>query len=187
MATELPIIETERICGPCVVCCEQVTITELDKPANQPCRYQKISEKGSCTIHGTPQQPSVCKSFQCAWIRGCGDKDVKHRPDHNGVMFSVSGTGDQCFGYAMEYREGALLTTARSMLTEFVRAIPYPVIVRSFESKPPYDYGDMVVVKAALYQRSKRRLCGELIMEITPDIRLFTLIHERDTQWQLLA
>lgn len=162
-----------------MVCCEQVTVTETDSPAGMPCRYQRVDACGSCSIHGTPEHPAVCQSFQCAWIRGCGGDEVEHRPDQNGVMFSVSETPSGKFGFAMEYRKDALVTTARPMLLAFAAAIPYPIIVRSEWSKPPFDYGDAVVIKQSLWDRCRTHLAGNLMRYITMDVALFELRHGR--------
>lgn len=167
-----------RKCGECAVCCEQVTVKETGSPAGQPCPFQSSSAAGCCTIHGKPEQPKVCQSFKCAWIQGCGPDRIAHRPDFAGVMFSVNTTPSGFFGFAMEYRKDALLTTARVMLVDFVLSIPYPVIVRSEHSKPPNDFGDLVVIKRSLWPRCQRRLAGKLRKMITEDIGVFDLVIE---------
>jgi hypothetical protein len=41
----------------------------LKKPLNTPCRFQV---EGGCGVHGTPEQPDLCKGFYCDWALGFG-------------------------------------------------------------------------------------------------------------------
>lgn len=140
--------------------------------------FQSESAMGSCSIHGTEKQPAVCKSFQCAWIRGLGDADVSQRPDQNGVLLSVSRTDTGHFGFAMEWREGAVLNEGRKLVLKFVDALDVPVIVSLATTPPPHDTGDYVLVKRSLYARSQRRLAGPYLFSLAPDVAAFELIKE---------
>lgn len=58
-----------RACNGCTACCVVPEIHILEKPLNTPCRFQV---EGGCGVHGTADQPKVCKGFYCDWMLGHG-------------------------------------------------------------------------------------------------------------------
>lgn len=79
----LPVLTPQggRTCGPCSLCCRLLPVPELTKDAGRQC--PKIAlPAGGCSIH--PTRPAVCRSFECAWLRGAGDED--QRPDLTGIV-----------------------------------------------------------------------------------------------------
>lgn len=57
----------ERIthCRTCTYCCWLPRIEALDKPAYRPCSH---IAGGSCSIYGSPQRPSACAAYECAYL-----------------------------------------------------------------------------------------------------------------------
>lgn len=83
-----------RSCGRCSLCCKLLAIPELDKPQHVWCQHARPG-KGGCHIHGSPERPAICGSFQCAWLEredGLGDE---LRPDriHAVLTGDTKGTG----------------------------------------------------------------------------------------------
>ena len=167
----LPVI-TARTCGECAVCCIDVRIEPLDKPAREPCRNLGPGHV-SCTVHGTNAQPKVCKAFLCAWIQGAGGED--DRPDKIGVMVTVQQIENGTFALALEHKPGAVLATGQPMITAVATSTKLPVIVSDYESLPPHDKGDRVAVHSSIMYRA-RRLLGEMLTWIGPDVALFRLV-----------
>lgn len=58
-----------RACNGCTACCVVPEIDILGKPLNTPCRFQV---EGGCGVHGTAEQPQLCKGFYCDWMLGFG-------------------------------------------------------------------------------------------------------------------
>ena len=90
----------KRSCGECTECCTALSVTEIHKPAMEPCVHQ--DGKG-CDIY--PERPQSCRHFRCGWLDGEGPPDM--RPDRLGVVIWL---GDTMMGqtvYMQETREGA--------------------------------------------------------------------------------
>ena len=58
----------QRQCGECTLCCKVMGIKEDDfqKPKDEWCQHAK--KKCGCSIYDT--RPSICKGFECLWLRG---------------------------------------------------------------------------------------------------------------------
>jgi hypothetical protein len=67
-------------CGDCTLCCDLFPIEELDKAANEKCKF---CDKG-CTIHG--DHPKACKEFECMYVQ-MENIPVELRPDKCHVIF----------------------------------------------------------------------------------------------------
>lgn len=162
----------ERSCGECTVCCDFVSIAELDKPARVPCR--NIGPEGhGCQIYGSAERPAVCGNFLCSWRRGIGNED--ERPDKIGAMLSINEIPDGQFALALETRVGAIVGSAAHMVAAVAEASKLPVIVSDFESLPPDDKGDRVAVHTSILYRS-RRLVGRLVGWLAPEVALYELV-----------
>lgn len=80
-------LQAGRSCGECQMCCEVLTIEQLQKPRNTVCRHQ--CEAG-CAIYES--RPEPCARYHCAWLDGFGlDED---RPDKSGLFFETLMCGD---------------------------------------------------------------------------------------------
>ena len=64
------------------MCCFAPRLEELDKPALTRCKFQG---DGCCTEYDA--RPSVCQSYQCAWLGGFGQR--AHRPDKLGALLTA--------------------------------------------------------------------------------------------------
>lgn len=70
-----------RECGACTLCCLVPAVPELQKPTNTACEF--------CTTHCTiyKDRPRSCKDFDCAWLRGALDEDM--RPDKSHIVIEI--------------------------------------------------------------------------------------------------
>ncbi len=170
VARALPIVQP-RTCGECAVCCDFVSIAEINKPARVPCRFLEPEGYG-CTTYDKGR-PGVCVDFLCAWMQGMGsDGD---RPDKIGAMLSIHNIPDGRYALCIELRPGAIDSTASSMVASVANATRLPVIVSNYESLPPDDKGDRVAVHTSILYRS-RRLVGRLLSWLAPDVALYDLV-----------
>jgi len=148
----------ERICGECEVCCEEAVVEGKDwrKPANTKCRYQLDGKdcKHGCAIFGKEGRPECCSQYQCSWLRGYGEEE--DRPDKSGISISINNLNNGFWIFARERKENALRTTGKNIVLDIARNVDLPVIVSDFHCKPPHDYGDYVVIKKSLKERSKK-------------------------------
>jgi len=170
---KLPVVQ--RSCGECSVCCDYVTIAELNKPARVPCSMLVGGGHG-CSVHATSKQPKVCVAFECSWKQGVGD--LSDRPDRIGAMFLVNKLENQLFGLALEIWPDAIKTSAASMLAVVARTTMLPVIISDYESLPPNDKGDRVAAHHSILYRA-RRMIGSLIEWVAPDVALHVLVKGR--------
>lgn len=164
----------QRSCGECSVCCDYVSIDELQKPARTPCRHLSPAGYG-CAIYESSSRPKVCHDFQCAWRRGVGREE--DRPDRIGAMVSINQIEDGLFALALEIQHGAILGSAGKMISQVARTTLLPVIVSDYESLPPNDKGDRVAAHHSILYRA-RRMLGPLIDWVSPDVALHTLVKE---------
>jgi hypothetical protein len=72
-----------RSCQTCSECCTRMPIRDLDKPANQRCKFQRF-HKG-CTVYRGPEMPAACQLWNCLWLVGEGTEALS-RPDRSGVV-----------------------------------------------------------------------------------------------------
>ena len=70
-----------RPCGECSLCCNLLSIEELEKPEHVWCRY--FAKGVGCSIH--PERPQVCRDFQCLWTFAA-PLDERWRPDRCGFV-----------------------------------------------------------------------------------------------------
>lgn len=78
---------SERRCGACTLCCKLLPVHDIQKPANQVCKFQR-SAKG-CTVYRQRGFPTSCALWNCLWL---GDDDAADlpRPDHAHYVIDVS-------------------------------------------------------------------------------------------------
>jgi len=151
-----------RECGDCTVCCYVGGVPELGKPAHKKCCY----ENKGCSIYNSRERPSICNNFQCAWLRGIGSEN--DRPDINGVMCSDNFLNGGHWVFVIELIPEAATTSGLSMVKQLVECFDIPVIISNYDSIPPNDTGDRVIIKDSLKTRSKK-LMGELIQYLDDD------------------
>lgn len=82
-----PIQMVDRQCGECTLCCRLVPVQELDKAANQQCRYRQF-RKG-CRIYAT--RPHSCRTWTCRWLTD-PDTLMLWRPDQ--AHYVIDGAPD---------------------------------------------------------------------------------------------
>jgi hypothetical protein len=66
-----------RRCGDCSLCCKLLPNVALDKPAGQPCRFQRHGK--GCKIY--PNRPSECAIWSCRWLIAADETAGMRRPD----------------------------------------------------------------------------------------------------------
>jgi Fe-S-cluster containining protein len=71
-----------RECGSCTVCCTLLSVSEINKSMGQDCVHMG---EGCCKIYET--RPHSCKVFDCMWLTGHIQGDLRRRPDNLGLMF----------------------------------------------------------------------------------------------------
>lgn len=159
-----------RTCGECGVCCDRPEVEGpgFHKPAHTPCQHLASGGENRCKVFGTEARPPVCGQFKCSWLYGFGlDSD---RPDKSGVLCSLSEMNGGTWVFVLEDKPGALKTTGKGMVEALAKSHEVPVIVLKYDSKPPHDYGDVVVVKDSLKHRATKmigRLRGFLDEDMT--------------------
>jgi hypothetical protein len=146
-----------RECGDCSVCCYVGGVPELRKNPHSQCPY----ENKGCTLYGSPDRPNVCYSFACSWLHGAGM--LEDRPDISGVQCSANMLNGGKWMFVIEVKPNAVMTTGKSMVKTLTALSNVPVIIVDYNSKPPCDRGNRVVVKNALLARCSKRLIGEFL------------------------
>lgn len=69
----------ERVCGTCSACCRWPAIPEIDKAARAPCVHL-VDGKFGCDRYD--DQPKICETYRCSWIRGNGDEEDRPNVCH---------------------------------------------------------------------------------------------------------
>ncbi len=162
-----------RECGKCAVCCVITEISENNfyKCANCPCKYLN-NEGYGCSVFGQKQKPNRCTEYECAWLRGFGENN--DRPDKSNIMLFINNFNGGIWIFAIETLKNAYKTSGKSIIIDIVKKMNLPVIVSDFDSKPPYDKGDYVVIKKELENRASQ-IKGEFICELENDIKVYKL------------
>lgn len=75
-----------RACGSCSVCCIELGIAELNKPAWVKCDHCKLKSGKPCQIYNV--RPQECRDFVCGWLAGLLEED--DRPDRSKAMLVMS-------------------------------------------------------------------------------------------------
>jgi hypothetical protein len=162
-----------RKCEECAVCCVITEISEdnFHKCANYPCEYLN-NEGYGCSLFGKKEKPNRCTEYECAWLRGFGgDND---RPDKSNIMLFINSFNGGIWIFAMETKKDAYRTTGKSIIVDMVEKFDLPIIISDFDSKPPYDKGDYVVIKNELEYKSNQ-IKGDFIYELENDIKVYKL------------
>ena len=97
-----------RQCGECSLCCKTNRIDELESPAGQWCKH--CTPGDGCGLH--IDRPQVCRNFECLWLGGMFDEDM--RPDRIGVLFmATTDNGGVPFVAMHEQHHGAAMASSR--------------------------------------------------------------------------
>jgi hypothetical protein len=96
-------------------------------------------------------------------------------------MLSVNDLNGGRWGFVLELEHDAVRTKGSDIVCEFARQISVPVIIASFDSIPPHDTGDRVVVKDELLPRAKQ-LAGKHLGTLASGISIYELIDRKDDQ-----
>lgn len=73
-----------RACGECQLCCKIVPVSEIGKPADTRCRYQK--HRKGCVVYAT--RPLSCKTWSCSWLSD-PLATMLPRPDRAGYVIDM--------------------------------------------------------------------------------------------------
>jgi hypothetical protein len=114
-----------RECGECQLCCELVSVPELNKPTNTKCIHQ--CEAG-CGIYS--ERPDACRAFECLWIQGI----IDDKPSETGMV---------CFAESMEGELGKL----GLIVLKAVGKPHQPTIDWLFSQPPPVLLNDVWYVR----------------------------------------
>lgn len=167
----------DRECGDCNVCCVVGAVPELEKPAHTPCKFIKTCKSGSCSIFKSPELPSTCKTYDCAWKQGFGGPYEK--PSVNNVLFTVNKLENQVYITAIELAENAIRKPdglgGAFMAMDMAMETNIPIIVVKYGVKPPYDTGDWVIITEKTLPRCSM-IAGKEVHRYTDDIAMYELI-----------
>ena len=160
-----------RECKECNVCCKLAEVSEGEfyKPAGILCQH--ASCKG-CDIFDKPQPPKMCNTYQCSWLRGFGGNE--DRPDKSGVMISVSAFNGGTWIFVQETQQDAFKTTGKNMVVDIANKLNTPIIVSDYNTELGNDYGDYVIIKKNLEQRSKH-IKGNFMFDLDKDLKVYVL------------
>lgn len=161
--SKIPIIvEQARACGECNVCCTVAQIQDDDntlfKEAWTPCSFLLNKREHHCAIYD--KKPKNCTIFQCGWVKGFGTP--QDSPKQNGVLVWVNKSNGGEWIYVIELTPNAATTTGKNIIMHIAHQINLPVIISKYNSRPPNDKGDFVMVKSSLLHRTNS-MRGKLI------------------------
>lgn len=74
---------SERSCDNCDVCCNILEVRELNKKSYKNCDHR--AEGGGCGIYN--DRPSICRTWNCAYILGLMPNQEALKPNNLGLMF----------------------------------------------------------------------------------------------------
>lgn len=149
-----------RKCGECSVCCVIGAVPELEKPAHTPCQFIKKNSCGSCSIFNKKDLPNTCKNYRCAWLNNFGNEE--NRPDKCGVMFTRNLLENQIYYTAIEIEKNAIHSdVVKNMWIQISECEKIPIIVISYDKKPPHDTGDFIIIHDDIIHRCSR-IAGNL-------------------------
>jgi hypothetical protein len=80
---------TKRECGGCTLCCKLLAVPAIEKPQDKWCKHCTIGV--GCAINGSEQRPEACGLFDCLWLQGYGDDNM--RPDKSKVVMGMTSDG----------------------------------------------------------------------------------------------
>ncbi len=114
---------SERVCGPCTLCCQFFAVPEIDKPTGQWCKHCTAD---GCAIHA--ERPQPCRNFQCFWLMDDSfPEDL--RPDRCGIVVSFNEDHDSAVIHVDPDRADALAEPPGSELLEALLTAFDPVFV----------------------------------------------------------
>jgi len=124
-----------RKCGDCQVCCHDITVVSLKKPARQDCPHQCAT---GCAIYN--DRPSECAAYSCAWKFGFFPQDW--RPDLIGVCAEIThvplaGKKPITVIHAWESSEGSL-RKVKDQLIEMANGTTVLMIDDQIYGEEPY-------------------------------------------------
>jgi hypothetical protein len=126
--------ESERVCGPCSLCCTLLRVDALAKLGGTPCRHQLVGNPaGGCGIH--ERRPEICRGYRCLWLSG--SLEESDRPDRLGAVLSLSTEGETPSLFVHEARRGAFDASPR--LQEIADLWRESLPVRIADSKSVMD------------------------------------------------
>lgn len=128
----------KRECGLCTLCCTALGVEDLDKPAGVPCVHLT---PGGCGIY--EDRPEQCRRFECDWLRGNGDRDL--RPDRIGAVITSSEIGMNFHVLPEKHDRWQRSRKLRRMVEKLVEA-GFSVFVVSGETDRTVYTGDQKVL-----------------------------------------
>jgi len=79
-----------KACGECSLCCKALEITELVKPAGDPCPHCRYG--GGCGVYAA--RPGICREYECLW-KGDRALGARMRPDRIGTILMEDPDSDE--------------------------------------------------------------------------------------------
>lgn len=112
-------------CGECNVCCVLPKVSDLNKPANQPCQHLRPGKNG-CTVYA--QRPACCQTYACLWVQGFMGEDTGFRPDNLGVLFELHSTPHGPLYVYREVKKGLLIEEGNLHNSDHYPSDPFLII-----------------------------------------------------------
>ncbi len=165
-----------RYCGTCNICCISPDIHEkgINKPSMIRC--EKLTTNGgahACTIYNSPEKPTMCNNFLCAWKCGYGSNNENNRPDNNNLMVIVDKKKNDAYGFAYETRQNALIETGYKMIITTIKKLNLPIIIIDY---PQISMGDRIVISNNLLDNTNN-IRGNLIKYLDKENGLYKLVN----------
>lgn len=150
-----------RKCDECMVCCEYVDVIFPDfiKKAGEKCPFQD----NGCNIFDRPERPEVCKNFQCAWLRGCGEEN--DRPDIIGNLVSISHLENRNWVISIELGN----KVESNIIVDAILRFSLPAMI--FTSYGKYLPEFVIDICDILLNNSS--MCGDFIKELDGGLKLY--------------
>lgn len=76
----------DRRCGTCTLCCKLLPVRELNKGANERCKFQRHGQ--GCLVYHSPSLPTSCKLWSCRWLLEQDTAELS-RPDRSHYVVDV--------------------------------------------------------------------------------------------------
>lgn len=159
-----------RHCGSCNVCCIELEIEdpELSKPGCSVCPNLKSNQ---CSIyHNKPKQ---CTDFNCSWLLGYGEEDL--RPDMSGLMVFPRMFNGGTWIVAIEVEQDGL-QKGYQVAVDVADHYRTVVIVKKYQAE--IDTGDYTIIRNTDLNRTDQ-MRGDFIKWLDNDkqIGLYQLIN----------
>jgi hypothetical protein len=97
------------------------------------------------------------------------------RPDQCGVLLSINQINGGIWVFAIELKKDAIKNDGEEMMINIAENISLPIIVVNYDSMPPDDKGDRVILHDTLLSRAKH-LVGDKLGQLAHNINIYKLV-----------